>query len=127
MNKKIQYRCIGRYKYLLEEEYLFATGIAFEKRIETEYLALNRDGVLVIKKLYAWDGASGPAIDTPNFMRGSLVHDALYQLMKLNLLPKRYRKTADKLLRQICRQDGMSFLRAFYVYRAVRRFGAFFI
>jgi hypothetical protein len=33
-------------------------------------------------KGYAWNGPSGPTLDTRNFMRGSLVHDALYQLMR---------------------------------------------
>ncbi len=127
MSKQIKYRILGGYKYLLEEEYLYPTGIALAARIETDYLALEVDGVLLIKKSYAWDGASGPAIDTADFMRGSLVHDALYQLIRLGLLAKKYRKRADQLLRKICREDGMPFWRAFYVYRVVRRFGVFVV
>ena len=70
---------------------------------------------------YAWDGPSGPTIDTKNFMRGSLVHDGLYQLMREGLLAhEEYRKSADDLLRDICVEDGMSKFRAWYVHRAVR-------
>ena len=57
-------------------------------------------------------------------MRGSLVHDALYQLMRLEELDyKTDRKYADQLLKTICREDGMSAFRAWYVHRLVRAFG----
>ena len=50
-------------------------------------------------------------------MRGPLVHDALYQLMRLEELDyKTDRKYADQLLKKICRGDGMSAFRAWYVY-----------
>ena len=53
---------------------------------------------------------------------------ALYQLMDEGHLSKKGdRLMADKLLRRICRQDGMSWFRAFYVYKTVRMFGGFFI
>ena len=74
------------------------------------------------EKGYAWDGPSGPAIDTKNFMRGSLVHDACYQLMREGLLPQDKRKPSDVLLWLICLDDGMSRTRADYVYHAVRTF-----
>jgi len=82
------------------------------------------EGYLTIHKGYAWDGPSGPAIDTRNFMRGSLIHDALYQLMREKQLDKTiYRKKADRLLQKICGEDGMSSLRAWGVYQAVRSCG----
>ncbi|MCP4706191.1 MAG: DUF1353 domain-containing protein, partial [candidate division Zixibacteria bacterium] len=82
------------------------------------------DGKLIISKGYVWDGPSGPTIDTLNFMRGSLVHDALYQLMREKLLDyKTDRKDADDLLRVMCKDDGMSSIRAWWVYKAVRWWG----
>jgi len=57
-------------------------------------------------------------------MRGSLVHDGCYQLMREKLLPARKRRPADELLRLICLEDGMSRVRADYVFHAVRAFGA---
>jgi hypothetical protein len=60
-----------------------------------------------ISKGYAWDGPSGPTIDTGNFMRGSLIHDALYQLMRTGNLPTSFRERADLLLRKTCIDDGM--------------------
>jgi hypothetical protein len=89
------------------------------------YLSLMDDGILTIFKGYAWDGPSGPTIDTKNFMRGSLVHDALYQLIRNGCLPKSARKQADIELKRICIEDGMSKLRASWVYWGVRMFAKF--
>lgn len=69
------------YKYQLAEEYTISIPIKPDSNIISDYIDLNNDGELVIKKGYAWDGPSGPTIDSLNFMRGSLVHDALYQLI----------------------------------------------
>ena len=79
--------------------------------------------LLQIRGGYCWDGPSGPSIDTKNFMRGSLAHDALYQLIRLGLLGSEQRALADRELYTICREDGMNRLRAAYVYRCVRWFG----
>ena len=54
-------------------------------------------------------------------MRGSLVHDALYQLMREGRLDKKgYRGPADRLLRSMCKKDNMSSIRAWWVYRGLR-------
>jgi hypothetical protein len=118
------------YKYQLVEEYQVKVSVIPIDNIKTDYIELDTEGMLIIKKGYAWDGPSGPTWDTPNFMRGSLVHDALYQLLRSKLLEQKWekwrkeaRKEADKELRRICREDGMSRIRAWYVYQAVSRWG----
>ena len=112
------------YKYQLKADYVVDITITPAEPIDTDYIALTQEGSLTIKKGYAWDGPSGPTIDTLNFMRGALVHDALYQLMRERHLDKdKDRPAADKLLRTLCRQDGMSWIRAWWVYHAVRLFG----
>ncbi|MDH4027916.1 MAG: hypothetical protein OEU95_03680 [Nitrospirota bacterium] len=95
-----------------------------EYEIDTPYLKLNKDGMLEIGKGYAWDGPSGPTIDTLNFMRGSLLHDALYQLIRMEKIPYSCKDHADRLLQRTCIEDGMSKFRAWYVYQAVKWFGA---
>lgn len=119
-------KCIvfhGGYKYLLRARYEQRITIKPKQIIKTPYLQLTLTGVLSISEGYAWDGPSGPAIDTYNFMRPSLVHDALYQLMREGLLNAAgYRKSVDMLLLKMCREDGMSWLRAKWVYIAVRTF-----
>ena len=116
------------YKYRLERSYKIETGIKCESKstkkhsiLRTKFLRLHPEGLLQILKGYCWDGPSGPTIDTRSFMRGSLVHDALYQLMREDLLERDYRKAADQLLYDVCIEDGMSRFRAWYVHKGVRR------
>lgn len=119
--KSIKYK--RGYKYQIVEEYSVETNIFPESNIVTDYILLNKNGFLTIKKGYAWDGPSGPTFDTKTFMRGSLVHDAFYQLMREEKIPKeKYRIPADKILKKICREDGMNILRVSWVYAAVRVF-----
>jgi len=117
------YRKLHRYKYQLMDDYTIQTDIKPTQNIEFQFLSLSSEGLLTIRKHYAWDGPSGLTIDTRSFMRGSLVHDALYQLMRLSALDHNvYRKRADKILREICLEDGMCRFRAWYVYQAVHIF-----
>lgn len=121
MNKAC-YRKLNRYKYQLMDAYDIKIGIK-GYTVETSHLNLDVTGQFEISKGYAWDGPSGPTVDTLNFMRGSLVHDALYQLIRIEKIPYRYRAYADLLLKKICLEDGMSSFRANYVYLAVKLFG----
>jgi len=122
MADKIKYQ--DGYKYQLVQIYATIIAIRPPARIESTYIVLDTDGTLSIRPGYAWDGPSGPTIDTKNFMRGSLVHDALYQLMRMELLPQSCRLLADEELHRACRDDGMSWIRAWYVKRALLRAGA---
>lgn len=118
----IKYRNLAGYKYMLMEDYQIQTAVLC-KKVVTQYFEITPKGLLTIKKGYCWDGASGPALDTRNFMRGSLVHDVLYQMMRLGAIHNSYREYADNLLTRICREDGMSALRSWWVLRGVRWFG----
>jgi len=122
---KITYR--AGYKYQLEKAYVHQLSSAFPdipEEYETGFVWLGLNKQLIIKAGYAWDGPSGPTIDTKNFMRGSLVHDALYQMIRLGFLDKNVcRILADQELYTICREDGMGLPRANMVYYALRVFG----
>jgi len=122
--KKIGYRRLPVYKYQLIEAYEVGISIRPGEDINTDFIKLSKDGLLWISARYAWDGPSGPTIDTKNFMRGSLVHDALYQLMREKQLPFEMRDKADRELQKICLEDGMTGFRAWYVYQGVHLFGA---
>jgi hypothetical protein len=123
MADTICYTKIRLYKYRLEDSYEYKTELTGRPAsIDDGWVVLEGDGTLKLKKRYAWDGPSGPTIDTKNFMRGSLVHDALYQLMRAEKLEQSDRKYADQVIRRICREDGMSAFRAAYVYGALRAF-----
>ena len=120
---KACYRKLHKYKYQLMDDYIIQIDIKPTQDIDFRFLSLSSDGVLSIRKSYAWDGPSGPTIDTRDFMRGSLVHDALYQLMRLSALDyKVHRKRADEILKEICLEDGMCSFRAWYVYQILHLF-----
>ena len=113
----------GGYKYQLKATYTAAIDIRPAVPIDTEYIKLDGGGSLTLAEGYAWDGPSGPTIDTLTFMRGSLIHDALYQLMREGHLDHNaYREAADRTLQKICIEDGMWSLRAWWVYHGVRLF-----
>lgn len=120
---KIKYR--EGYKYQLAESYALQLAIALLADIITDYITLTKDGLLTIFAGYAWDGCSGPTYDDKTNMRGGLVHDALYQLMRLGLLPESYREYADRTLKELCLEDGMCRLRAWYYFEGVDHFAAF--
>ena len=113
----------GGYKYQLKQTYALTIALRPDLNISTDYIALSTEGALTIAKGYAWDGPSGPTLDTASFMRGSLVHDALYQLMRDGHLDRAmHRAAADRLLQTLCKEDGMWSLRAWWVYHGVRLF-----
>lgn len=115
--EKIGYK--AGFKYQLAESYRVYVDI-LNVSVSTRYLRLTPDGWLTIYQGYCWDGPSGPTIDTKTFMRGALVHDALYQLMRTEYIPVQARKHVDQLLYKMCREDGMVWIRAQWVYRGVR-------
>ena len=115
---KIRYK--AGYKYQLYETYSIQTDITPLSGIKTAFIRLTADGILTINSGYAWDGPSGPTIDTLNSMRASLVHDALYQLHREQRLEHQRRKS-DRLFYKILKEDGMWKFRAKIWYRSVRR------
>lgn len=111
------------YKYQLAEAFVTKVNIYPPQHIGLDFIILGIDGTLMVNKGYAWDGCSGPTWDDKTNMRAGLVHDALFQLMRNKLLDLGWRKTADDELRRLCKEDGMSGIRAWYYWRAVRMFG----
>ena len=120
---KIDFKKIPKIKYKLLEDVSIQTEIFPKKNILTKFISLTTQGVLTVFKNYCWDGASGPAIDTETFMRGSLFHDALYQLLRLKLLPKEFKWLADKVLKTVTLIDGMNPVRVIYSWLFVKLFG----
>ena len=111
------------YKYQLAEDYIVQTSIMPAKSISTRFVDLDTTGLLTMKSGYAWDGCSGPTLDTKDTMRGGGVHDALYGLIRADKLSQSIRKDVDMEFHRIIREDGMWKFRAWYYYQAVRKFG----
>jgi len=111
------------FKYQLEETERFQTALRPSRRLETPFIILYCSGEMTVFRGYAWDGASGPTIDTKNSMRGTLFHDAAYQLMRLGLLSPEWRETVDDEFGRFLKEDGMWWLRRKLWVREVKKFG----
>ena len=121
--KSIRYR--SGYKYQLAESYTVKINIRPAQNIVTRYILLSADGLLTLNEGYAWDGPSGPTINTKSSMRGSLVHDALYQLIRLGLLPAGLRLACDDEAHSIWVEDKMLKVRADLWRWCLNRFAGF--
>ncbi len=119
------YRKIDGHKYRTRGTLVFDVDIFPAAEVESPdgWVWLSVNGKLHIRAGYLWDGASGGMWDSENVMVPSLVHDALYQLMRERVLPQSYRLAADTVFWKMCRQRGMSAMRAGYAYRLLRTFG----
>ena len=121
MPAKIKYQ--KGYKYRLFEQRIMRVDIRPKNPIVTDFIMMSQGGILTIKKGYSWDGCSGPTWDDKTNMRAGLVHDALYQLMRMGLLSQACKDAADRELRIIMIEDGAWKIRAWYYYQAVKRLG----
>lgn len=123
MSDHIHYR--AGYKYQLRGGYsVRVVELADPARepIMTDWIELWPDGTMAISPGYAWDGASGPTYDSKDSMRASLIHDALYQLMRMGLVSRHLRRVADDVFYRVCLEDGMMTVRAWGWYQMVRIF-----
>lgn len=119
----MEYVDITEYKYWLWRDVAIQTNIFPEADLIFESFTLAATGVLTLKgKMFMWDGPSGPTIDTPDSLLGSAAHDAFYKMFRLGVLDLKWRREADKLLRELCVSQGMSEERAELWYIGVREF-----
>ena len=115
----------SKYKYKFKVEENFSIELPFKiPDFEHPYASL-KDGILSVKRGYVWAGASGPVINTRDTLVASLVHDVLYQAMRLNLIKpsKENRKIADKNFFEILKMNGVNSFRSKVWYLAVKLFG----
>jgi hypothetical protein len=98
INPTIRYRT--GYKHQLHQGKVYPTRISGIHMHLPPFLTLHKNGELLVEAGYAWDGASGPAVDTLAMIAGSCPHDALYQLLRHGL-PERYRSEADRLFKEV--------------------------
>jgi hypothetical protein len=121
------------------------TKIYPKEDIVTDFIELYKNGEMIIKNNYAWDGPSGPCRiigDILTFLSryfkifntlkwwylkkilpGSLFHDGGYQLIKEKLLSIYYREQVDKEFRRINIECKMWKPRTVWTYWGVRLCG----
>ena len=121
---KVLYR--DGYRFQLESPFQIQTPIVGEPCPGSAFVGLDASGLLTFAAGYAWDGASGPIAQGPEIIRGSLAHDGIFQLLREHGLDQKWRPVADKLMRDLFREDGLNWLVCQAAYLAVRTFGARF-
>ena len=112
------------YKHQLVDDFIVQTKI-IGQAAKIDFAELSNDGLLTVKKGYAWDGASGPTYDPPSAFRGSCAHDALYQMIRARKLGEDARSIADGLAYALWRNDGMWPLRAKVWLYSIKKFAAY--
>ena len=111
------------YKYQVTRVYHIKLDIIPHDPIDLPFIKMDMEGNTEILPGYAWNGASGPTWDTLTSMIGSLVHDVIYQLIRLGLISPDHKEYGDNILDRICTEDGMYGWRANYWRWAVTKFG----
>jgi len=106
------------------------------------WMELRTNGIILLKRGYVWDGASGIALDSKYTQEASAVHDALYRLIRKGVINKNRRKEIDKeflrlLLKAIDKMETYTLwdkikksaliARSHAWYYAVRIFGRFYV
>ena len=122
----LSYRSIKGYKYHVASPFRVPVPSYFAPlRAEIPGFASLSDGYLLVNTGYAWDGPSGPVIHTKNWLKPSLVHDVFYQMLRNELFSdfEAARENADDYMYQMLLDGGMSRFRAWYSWKAVRKFG----
>lgn len=84
---------------------------------------LMASGLLVVYPGYIWDGASGPVFDRKSNMKAGLAHDALYHMLRAGSLDQKYRAPADKLFKDLVKEEGGFAIVAMLDYIGLRLFG----
>ena len=87
--------------------------------VKTEWCELKSNGMLTVKKLYAWDGPTG-SWPSKSFVKGSCVHDAFCDMINAGLLPPTVQYLADEEMRQINSDGSMWKPRVMWTYLMVR-------
>ncbi len=105
---------------------------SINNRAGIKLVALSGDGFLTVLENYCWDGSTAVP-DTSGCMFASLVHDALYQMMRLEygisqekmgaMKRSEFREKADWLYYAFCVANGMWRPRAWLRWKGVRLFG----
>jgi len=127
-SKQIRYCHVNDDCYQLLDSYYQETPITLEEAVSIDFASLSAEGLLIVKAGYVWDGPSGKILgidftpDNEYSMRGSLIHDALYEFMRKGKIDTEWRLTADILFKNALIEDGMSTIQARIWFLAVRRF-----
>ncbi|MCP4089610.1 MAG: hypothetical protein GY746_07435 [Gammaproteobacteria bacterium] len=105
------------FKYQLVEDESCQTAIK-DHKVDTNFYALKKNGTLIAKSGFAWDGCSG-SVDTDTNKRAGLFHDIGCLMVARNELPLHFMSEINDLFHELLIADGMNSIRAWWHYVAV--------
>lgn len=120
--ENVDYEKTGFRRYRLLKTFTYKTDIIPPKEIVTKFGVLKINGDLTLDKGFRWDGATG-ALDTPDIMKASCLHDWFCTAVENKVLPVPYRRKGDDLFYRVCLEEGMPKGRATYCHIAVVAYG----
>jgi len=115
----MEYEDVDGMKYRMIKTTSLMTPMRPLETITGSFATLTTKGRLYLKKGMLWDGASG-AIDTDNVILPSAAHDIGCSWYLKGLIDDAMRKQFDDLFYKLLKDEGVSGLRAWYMYKAVR-------
>ncbi len=119
----VVYERIHGYKYRLLEQFQWYSEFLKDESFEAPFFQCDK-GHCTAFKGYAWDGVSGPAVDTKKTKIPGLKHDISYQAIRLGLIDKKYKSDIDKQFHDDLERGKVSRFIADIYYRGVRWFGS---
>jgi len=120
-SERIQY--LAGIKYRLDKPYRLKVKLNSDN-IVCRHVSYT-DGELLIDREFVWDGVTGMWINESAAMRGSLVHDAIYHLIRECGIDDSNAKIADDLLYQFSREDGVSWTLAQIMHYTTKYLGPY--
>tara|TARA_R110000772_G_scaffold4094_2_gene14441 strand:+ start:792 stop:1205 length:414 start_codon:yes stop_codon:yes gene_type:complete len=111
-------------KYKLVHDAEFKTRIKLHADVDSEYILLRTNGWMLVRAGYCWDGPSGPMADTQDLMYPSLGHDALYELLRKELIPAPLRRLADLSMIDWSKETNVQAVRRAYTLAGLSLVGA---
>ena len=94
------------FKYQIAEDLILQTSFRPESNIYSDFCCLTMNGELLLKRGFAWDGASGPVVDRKSNMIAGAGHDGLYRLMRKGLLDHNLWPEADAMFAKWLKDNG---------------------
>ena len=96
------------YKYQVAEEDCWMSNVTGLSAVG-DFYKICESGLIIARKGYAYDGPSGPTIDTKTFLRGALFHDIAFQATREGKIPrnKELFHAWNQMLIDICDNAGM--------------------
>ena len=104
MKDKSEYKT--GYEHKTNCAWYFDTEVYPPETIETDLIRLTTKGSVRLRKHFSWNGANCcPEFKTS--IRGSALHDALFQLLGSGLLDMKWLPQANKEMLKTCKKSGM--------------------